>query len=247
LSGSTLPYRESTELAECIRIMGEANAESCREQVLGEPKAPATHHQLPGITSPVPIDVWLNPDGTASLRVKQISVIFEPDVRSTDPTKANTAETTFRLQNQPINWLKGARSGLITSFTGPGPVEVRIRTTYGPGAMATGQSGYGRGTTPADIRSATTTLGFHEGRHGMDFLEFMAANPFPRFTGRVGMSEKAFKAATDSFLADKQRYKEEMWDFSQQRTDCVGSRTIDEANAEKGIQSSICKQVPSLP
>jgi peptidoglycan/xylan/chitin deacetylase (PgdA/CDA1 family) len=34
--GSTLPYREATELAACLRIMGPENAEYCREQVLGE-------------------------------------------------------------------------------------------------------------------------------------------------------------------------------------------------------------------
>jgi hypothetical protein len=35
-TGATLPYREATELAECIRIMGEANAAYCRQAVLGE-------------------------------------------------------------------------------------------------------------------------------------------------------------------------------------------------------------------
>lgn len=45
--GSTLPYRESTELLECVRIMGEQNESYCREAVLGEeggaaaPAAPA--------------------------------------------------------------------------------------------------------------------------------------------------------------------------------------------------------------
>lgn len=34
--GSTLPYREATELLSCIRIMGEDNAAYCRQQVLGE-------------------------------------------------------------------------------------------------------------------------------------------------------------------------------------------------------------------
>jgi hypothetical protein len=44
--GSTLPYREATELAECIRIMGEENAAYCRQTVLGE--APPT----PGPAAP---------------------------------------------------------------------------------------------------------------------------------------------------------------------------------------------------
>jgi hypothetical protein len=35
--GSTLPYREAKELADCIRIMGPASADYCRQQVLHEP------------------------------------------------------------------------------------------------------------------------------------------------------------------------------------------------------------------
>ena len=34
--GSTLPYREATELAECIRVLGERSTEYCRQEVLGE-------------------------------------------------------------------------------------------------------------------------------------------------------------------------------------------------------------------
>ncbi|HEY2290598.1 MAG TPA: DUF4157 domain-containing protein [Thermoanaerobaculia bacterium] len=35
-SGGTLPYREATELLKCIKIMGEDQAEYCRQEVLGE-------------------------------------------------------------------------------------------------------------------------------------------------------------------------------------------------------------------
>lgn len=38
--GSTLPYREATELLKCIRIMGEENRDYCREVVLGEKPEP---------------------------------------------------------------------------------------------------------------------------------------------------------------------------------------------------------------
>jgi hypothetical protein len=34
--GSTLPYREATELVKCVQIMGEENAAYCRQTVLGE-------------------------------------------------------------------------------------------------------------------------------------------------------------------------------------------------------------------
>ncbi|MEK6321046.1 MAG: DUF4157 domain-containing protein [Acidobacteriota bacterium] len=38
--GTTLPYREATELATCIRIMGEGNTDYCRQVVLGEKPKP---------------------------------------------------------------------------------------------------------------------------------------------------------------------------------------------------------------
>lgn len=39
--GGTLPYREAKELLDCVRIMGQANAAYCRQEVLGEaPPAP---------------------------------------------------------------------------------------------------------------------------------------------------------------------------------------------------------------
>ena len=46
--GSTLPYREATEYAECLRIMGEENREYCREEVLGERPPPP-----PGDSNPM--------------------------------------------------------------------------------------------------------------------------------------------------------------------------------------------------
>lgn len=44
--GSTLPYREATNLNKCIQIMGEKNAAFCRSEVLGE--------EEPGLTPWVP-------------------------------------------------------------------------------------------------------------------------------------------------------------------------------------------------
>jgi hypothetical protein len=46
-TGSSIPYKEATELADCVRIMGEANMAYCRQQVLHEkpPLAPPPAHQ----------------------------------------------------------------------------------------------------------------------------------------------------------------------------------------------------------
>jgi hypothetical protein len=241
-TGATLPFREATELADCIRIMGEANADFCRQEVLGEPQPPRpTHHQLPGITTPLPINVGLNPDATASLRVNAIDVVFEPDAQTTDVNLTGRGETTFQASTFAIHYK--AAQDRVTSFTGPGPVTIRIRTTYGPGATPTGPSEYGRGTTAADIAAGTTSLGFHEGSHGTDFLEFMGAHPFPRFVGRVGMTVAQFEAAMAAYTAARDRYAKDMESFSEQRSHCVG-RTIDQYNAAQGMQTAICTPAP---
>jgi len=50
--GSTLPYREATELLKCIRIMGEKNAAFCRREVLGEDESPSTPFVPPSPSTP---------------------------------------------------------------------------------------------------------------------------------------------------------------------------------------------------
>jgi len=45
--GTTLPYREATELVECVRIMGEENAAYCRREVLGEEAGSAAAPSTP--------------------------------------------------------------------------------------------------------------------------------------------------------------------------------------------------------
>lgn len=239
--GGTLPYREASELADCVRILGDASAAYCRQTVLGEQPPPRpTHHQLPGITTPLPIEVGLNPNQTASLEVNRTSVVFEPDGQSTDQRLSNRAETTFDLSSYAINYV--SQGGRIQSFTGPGPVEIRIRTTYGPGASPSGTSGYGRGTTPEDVAAGETSIGFHEGHHGTDFIEFMEAHSFPRFVGANGMTVRQFTEAMASFRTARERWRQDMKRFSELRTDCPpGGKSIDTSNAEHGLRTTICR------
>ena len=68
--GSTLPYREATELAECIRIMGEANAGYCRRTVLGRP--PPAQARAPASLSVNPVEV--RPRGTGGIDTATVTV-----------------------------------------------------------------------------------------------------------------------------------------------------------------------------
>jgi hypothetical protein len=241
-----LSYRESTELLECTRIMGEDNADYCREQVLGEKTERPRFKQVAGITSPQPYGTKARADGSTNFTVGNVVVTFLPDTATTDVAKTGAAETTIDIAHGGIHFT--SKQGKIDTFTGPGPAEATIRTTYGPGATASGTSGYGRGTTVDDKTAGTTSLGFHEGQHGVDFQDFLATHRFPTFTGTKGMTENAFKGAMTTYFSAADAFSASIRSYSEQKTDCVGF-TIDQANAAASanggtVKATVCKKKP---
>ncbi|HEY4684542.1 MAG TPA: hypothetical protein VII57_00715 [Dehalococcoidia bacterium] len=85
--GAPLPYREATELAECIRIMGEANTAYCRQEVLGE-KPTVPQRKLT-------VNVTKLDGSTRSTSVADASAIFRAAADfSIEPGKAETLNRT---------------------------------------------------------------------------------------------------------------------------------------------------------
>jgi hypothetical protein len=170
------------------------------------------------------------------------SVAIAPD--STDPGLGDRAETridiNWRLPG--YQWQGQGAQKRVTSFNPPAAPTVGIRTFFGSRVTAASPSGYGRGTTPEDIAGGritprSTSLGFHEGSHGLAFVQFLEANPAPRFTGAVGMTEAQFLAARDQWQADLRDYSRRIQRFSELAVDCVGT-TIDQfeqARAGPGV------------
>ena len=97
-------------------------------------------------------------------------------------------------------------------------------------------SAYGRGTTDRDKRVGATTLRFHEGSHGLDFLQFIHDHPYPAFTGRVGVTVQAFNAAVAAYDQALRAFDQQMQDFTDAQTHCIGI-TIDEYNRQHHIQA----------
>jgi hypothetical protein len=228
----TLPYREATELLRCIEIMGPQNDAYCRHEVLGEPLPPPPEFRaVAGISSPVPFLATVNPDGSASTRIGRVDVRIEPDQTSADAAMQNRAETTFNTSiSSPSATTLDGRIQTIT--LGNPEASIAIRTTYGPGTSAGAASGYGRGTTAADIAAGETTLGFHEGRHGVDFLRYMAAVAQPVFAGARGQTVAQFTAARTAYTAAWNAYFSEMEHRSVHHTDCVGSTAAASPNVQ---------------
>jgi hypothetical protein len=152
-------------------------------------------------------------------------VVVLPDRR--DRRRGRSAET--GVASIHFEWgTFHCHNGQVSAFDTP-RVTFRVGTTYHRGARVGGQSAYGRGTTAEDVAAGTTTLGFHEGQHGQDVLDFIRAHPPPVFQGTVGMSCSDFPQAQQQYEAEVSAYGDRANDASEAATDCVGT-TIDQFN-----------------
>jgi hypothetical protein len=195
-----------------------------------------------GISTPVPGAATRQADGAVSTTINGMSVVIEQDTGGGAET-----HTSVRTERVPaeirFNW-NTDRAGRVTDFT-PNPVApqltVRIKTTFAPGENAQTPSGYGKGTTPADKAAGTTTLGFHEGSHGTDYLAFLGSHPYPVFRGRVGDTQQAFQQAVAAWNTATRAWHDDMHRESVDKTDCVGSPTIDQFHANQAGYHNVCR------
>jgi hypothetical protein len=121
---------------------------------------------------------------------------------------------------------KGALT-VIDKLNGPVEIKgvVKIQTVYGPGATATQDSAYGRGTTTEDEAAGNTTLGFHESCHRADYLTYLKTKAMPTFGGKVGQTEQQYGAAITTLSNAIAKYFTDMDTDSFQRTDEVGYKS----------------------
>jgi hypothetical protein len=148
----TLPYRQAVELQKCIHIMGEANAEYCREEVLGEKPTPHINWSV----------TQSNTDGTASTKYSStVSINFLPDPKwlhcdeiafvqnvrlinpaskvSQDPDQTNKQRITTsgwsidRAEARKYGWYgynnDGKPSGTVTPGKSPPPTTATMKDT----------------------------------------------------------------------------------------------------------------------
>lgn len=170
--------------------------------------------------------------GEVKYSVKGVDVTIRQDGR--DP-RVSGAET--RLHFNPGTISASAPSGTVSSFTVPTPAAT-IQTFYGPGTTTRSTSAYGRGTTTEDVAGGrvtphSTSVGFHEGHHGLDFVEFLESNPPPAFTGAVGQTNAQFNAAITLWNAAWATLNADANRLTSRRTECVGT-SIDQFNRARG-------------
>jgi hypothetical protein len=104
------------------------------------------------------------------------------------------------------------------------PPILFIRTTYGPKVSSKTKSSYGRGTTPEDIQAGNVTLGFHEGSHGTEAIQYIQNNPVPSFEGWVGMSAAEYRQACKIYNQEMDEYRLDLEKTNIEGVDCVGTK-----------------------
>ena len=203
------------------------------------------HHVESGISTPIADGAVRSArTGAVTLATNGFNVTILPDVTNDRSVRAGGV-TRLSLQWGRISF--GTRKGRITSVTGPGTPTVRIRTRYARGANPEGPSAYGRGTTSADVAGgrvtpASTTLRFHEGNHGLDYMEFFGSNRPPQFTGAAGMTTEEFRTAMREWRTATRQYSDDVNAFSRRNTDCVGTTIDDHHTSEARPGQSIVLQ-----
>jgi hypothetical protein len=178
--------------------------------------------------------------GNMVMTIGGVNVVIEPDVRGA--TGITGGDTSVKLELNPVN-IPGYdydAKVFITKFPGYSPTAtLKIVTRYQAGVKPEDISGYGRGTTPEDIRNKATALRFHEGTHGEDYIEFLRTHHVPVFAGKVGDKKADFDKARKDYLDALSDWRKQINALSVEKTDCVG-KTIDEFHKGEPGYKPVC-------
>ena len=220
-----------------IRGLSDLQLTTLRDSVK-DPAVQAYAGSLLTRSTPLEGGLAAQPDGSATSIVGNIKVVVQPDTLNVADVASGAGDTGFAAAVGAIRY--ETMRGHITKITAAPPAitTVTIHTRFGPSANPSGTSGYGRGTTKQDKKLGATTLRLHEGSHGVDYLNFIAANPFPTFTGKVGMTEAAFRDAIRAYQAAANAWSARMKASSEHDTDCTGF-TIQQYNTKNHIRSNV--------
>ena len=226
-----------------LRIRGLSTAALTRlRDNAKDPAVKAYADSLIGTSTPLEGGLARQPDGTATMKVGHVTVIVKPDIQgATDIKGKSAAETKPTSSDEGVAFggfsytgPKGGAKHVTTFDPPPTTITITIQTRYRQGAAPGDTSGYGRGTTSTDLAKEGKTLRVHEGSHGLDFIRFIQAHPFPTFAGRAGMTVDDFKKARSTYKTARDKWFADMTRASELSTDCVGV-TIEDFYAKQHL------------
>lgn len=190
----------------------------------GKHTAPAAGHSTPGVQREIstPLPEGVKPDEkseVAEFPVGNFQVQVKPDRKATEedniaPDKAATSGYISPYINFTTN-SKDQITKVSISKT------LIIETVYGADVTSKSDSGYGRGHIKSDKDKGDKSLGFHEGNHGIDFMKYIKAHPFPEIVIKKPVSKAEFDALKAKWDVKFDAYVKDMIAKSKKETDDV--------------------------
>ena len=231
------------DVADRIRGLSATNLAALRDKV-ADTTVKQYADSLRTMSTPLEMGLTRQGQGNATASIGNVIVVVEPDQPNGAHAPAGRGETFIEVPAADWRPLTDTDGKTITRFDGFPKTTITIRTDYARGVDPNAPSAYGRGTTTRDQNVGATTVRFHEGSHGLDFLKFIKDHPYPEFTGHVGMTLPEFEAAVRQYDAARTQFSHQAREFTESRTHCVGI-TIDQFNRQQRIQSpAVCGANP---
>jgi hypothetical protein len=188
------------------------------------PAAAATTQTVPGTSTPLPKDAVVDKKTkVATLQSGDVTVKVEPDRKD-----ANKAEDVKRDVKSDGAVTHGDISARVTYKTENGKVtsvavqkELHVQTTYGSKADPAADSAYGRGHIQTDKAAGNSSLRFHEGNHGQDYIDYVKTHPFPTIEIDKPLTKQEFDTRMAEWKNQTEQYQKDMEAQSKEHTDDV--------------------------
>jgi hypothetical protein len=185
----------------------------------------AATHSTPGVQREIstPLPEGVKPDEkseVANFPVGSFKVEIRPDRKATEEENiaADHAHTSGSI-DAVVSYERNKSSNKITKATIS--KTLIIQTIYGAEATSKGDSGYGRGFIKSDRDKGNKSLGFHEGNHGIDFMEYIKTHPFPEIVIKKPVTDAEFATLKAEWDIKHKAYVDDMLATSKKNTDDV--------------------------
>ena len=188
----------------------------------------ATTQTVPGTSTPLPKDAVVDKKTkVATLQSGDVTVKVKPDRKD-----ANKGEDTKREIDSDGAVTSGGvsarctpktdKDGKVTSVT-IDKKELHVQTTYGSKADPAADSAYGRGHIQTDKAAGNSSLRFHEGNHGQDYIDYVKTHPLPtiEIDKDKPITKKEYDTRVSEWQKQVEQYNKDMAANSKEHTDDV--------------------------
>jgi hypothetical protein len=177
----------------------------------------ATTQSVPGTSTPLPKDAVVDQKTkVATLQSGDFTVKVMPDRKAHNGEKVDPegAVTNFNIHGSAHPKIE---NGKVTGVTIKN--ELDIQTVYNPKADPAAESAYGRGATKSDKDAGNTSLRFHEGNHGQDYINYAKTHPYPTIEVDQPITVQEYNKRVAEFNKQTKQYADDMAAYSEEHTD----------------------------